>query len=370
MVAERMVVRLTGLPYQKIGYNRPMRQAIATAVLFCGIATAAGAQSTATLRGIDVYRSIAFPQKEARRLFEERLRDYVQLRNARTQGALEKAEVLRLAMQKEAAAVPGVAYVDLHIAEYFTSVDHAMYAVFDVVDVADASRLAFTPAPKAKLKDPTGVLAAWRAYVDLGEAVSRRGEMSLDRPNCPGFYCLWGGTPALDEAQKAFVEAAVKQQVDLRRILRADADGDIRSAALFVLSYSTSSKDVLDLCHEALSDSDSRVRGAALQILADIANHHPELPIALDRVLPRLDDPSAAVRGKTMGLLVPLAERPAYQGAMETTALRLVALLKLSQPESRDLAFTLVQMLSKKVYPRDDFASWDAWAAKPASARR
>jgi len=56
--------------------------------------------------------------------------------------------------------------------------------------------------------------------------------------------------------------------VELRRVLRSDADGDARAAALFVLSYSTSGADVVGLCGEALSDPDSSVRGAALQIMA------------------------------------------------------------------------------------------------------
>ena len=143
----------------------------------------------------------------------------------------------------------------------------------------------------------------------------------------------------------------------------------MRADALFILSYSTAGADVVSLCREGLLDSDARVRGAALQVLADIANHHPELPIALERVLPRLDDPSATVRGKAMGLLVPLAEREAYGAVMLSAAPRLVALLKLTQPESSVLAYTLVGMLSKKHYDRLDLPSWESWAKKAAKGR-
>ena len=269
-------------------------------------------------------------------------------------------------MEKETEALPGIAWAELHISEYFTSVDHAMYAVFDVVDKADGSRLAFAPAPKSARRDPDGLLAGWRKYVAAGEAVSLRGEMTVDRPNCPGYYCLWGGTPELDAAQTAFVAGAANRAVQLRQILRSASDGDARSAALYVLSYSSSGVDVIALCHEALSDPDSSVRGAALQILADIANRHPDLTIALNQVLLRLDDPALNVRGKAMGLLVPLAQRDAYRYVIIRSAPRLAALLRLAQPESRDLAFTLLGILSKKSYDRLDYASWDAWAAKAA----
>ncbi|MFI5345285.1 MAG: HEAT repeat domain-containing protein [Elusimicrobiota bacterium] len=345
-----------------------MRKTLLTG-LFLATAWSARAQSTATLRGVDVYRSTVLTSADAQRRFGPGLREYVALHNTGTPGALEKAEAKRAEMEKVAASIPGVAFAELHVTEYFTSVDHAMYAVFDVVDAADASRLAFSPPPKAHLRDPDGLLAAWRRYVALGEAISRRGDMPIDRPACPGLYCLWGGTPDLDAAQKAFVEGAAKQSVDLRRILRAEADGEARAAALFVLSYSTSGPDVVALCHEALSDPDERVRGAALQILADVANHRPDLAIALDRVLARLDDPASAERGKAMGLMVPLAEKDAYRQVMLTAAPRLAALLKLSQPESRDLAYTLLGIISKKNFDRQDYSSWDAWAAKASPKR-
>jgi hypothetical protein len=346
-----------------------MRKSLRGLLLLAAASASARAQSTATLRGIDVYRSSVLTTAAAVQRFGPELREYVTLRNAGTPGALEKSEAKRAEMEKAAAAIPGVSFAELHVTEYFTSVDHAMYAVFDVVDSADGSRLAFTPAPKAHLNDPDGLLASWRQYVALGEAISRRGDLPIDRPACPGLYCLWGGTPELDAAQQAFVTGAAKQSVELRRILHAEADGEARSAALFVLSYSSSGPDVVALCHEALTDSDARVRGAALQILADVANHRADLPIALDRVLARLDDPVAATRGKAMGLLVPLAEKDAYRQVMLTAAPRLAALLKLSQPESRDLAFTLLGMISKKNFDRQDYASWDAWAAKASPKR-
>lgn len=346
-----------------------MRKALCAALLSLASLPAA-AQSTATLRGLDVYRSAVLTDAKAQELFATRLKLYVTDRNDGTPGALEKAEALRVEMEKQARALPGVKWVDFHVSEYFTSVDHAMYAGFDVVDEADASRLAFTPEPKGKLGDPDGAIAAWRAFGARGEALSRRGEMSLDRPNCPGFYCLWGGTPEMDAAQQAFVKAAAKDKGEpLKRVLRGDSDGGNRADALFVLSYSASGAEVAALCHEALLDSDARVRGAALQILADLANHHPELAIALDHILPRLDDPSASVRAKTMGLLVPLAEREAYRQVMMTATPRMAALLKLSQPESRDLAFTLLGLLSKKNFDRQDYLSWDSWAARAAAGK-
>jgi hypothetical protein len=70
-----------------------------------------------------------------------------------------------------------------------------------------------------------------------------------------------------------------------------------------------------------------------------------------------------------MGLMVPLSDRPVYREVMLKAAPRLAALLKLSQPESRDLAYTLLEILSKKNFGNQDYAAWDAWAEKAAGGR-
>ncbi|MEK7382944.1 MAG: hypothetical protein AAB262_06625 [Elusimicrobiota bacterium] len=345
-----------------------VRGLILVIAMLC-VAPSAFAQSSATLRAIDVYRSSALPAGDARKRFGAELREIAALRNSRRPSADKQAEALRRRVELKAARTPGVASVEVHLSEYYTSVDHALYAVFDVVDAADSFRLSFTPTPKARIPDPDGLLAAWKSFVDLGEMLSRRGQMPVERPVCPGFYCLWGGTPELDAAHKRFVDGAENRGTELRRVLSADADGGKRAAALFVLSYQSAGEKVTRLCREALSDHDARVRGAALQILADIVNNHKDVEINLDAVLPRLDDPAAGVRGKAMGLLVPLAEKPAYRKKMFSAAPRLAVLMRVEQPESRDLSFTLLGLISGKNWDRLDFAAWDAWAAKAAAGK-
>ena len=343
------------------------RLLLVVAALAC--APSAFSQSSATLRAIDVYRSTSLPADEARKRFVGELREIVNLRNVHRPAADAKAEQLRLRIENAAAKTPGVASASVHLSEYYTSVDHAIYVVFDVVDASDASRLSFSPMPKSRVADPDGLLGSWKAFVQMGETLSRRGQMPVERPVCPGFSCLWGGTPELDAAHRSFVTGAEKRSEELRRVLANDSDGENRAAALFVLSYLRAGEKVTRLCREALSDPDARVRGAALQILADIVNNHPDVEIDLDPVLRRLDDPAAGVRGKAMGLLVPLAEKKGYRKKMLTAAPRLAVLTRMEQPESRDLSFTLLGLLSRKNWDRLNFAAWDAWAAKAAAGK-
>ena len=334
-------------------------------LLLC--AAPARAQSTATLRGLDVYRSVALTPAQARALYGERLNQHVFLRNQHRAASNEKAEALRKQIEAEVAKLPGVAYAALTVSEYFTSVDHAMYATFDIVDENDRGRLAFYPPPKKTIPDPDGLIAAWKSYYDIGSALSKRGEMPVDRPDCPGFYCLWGAaTPELGKLQDKFIGGALTKEKELRAVLAYDADGDKRAAALFVLSYGSRGEKVVESCLTALKDPVSAVRGAALQILADIINHRKDLRVDADSIVPMLDDPSVSVRGKTLGLLVPLIDDSSQRKKILAAVPRLIDILKLSEPGSHDLAFTVLGQLSQKSFDRRDYASWEEWAKTSA----
>lgn len=333
-------------------------------------AAPAAAQSTATLRGVDVYRSAALDPAQAEALYGARLREYVMLRNSKRRASDAKAEELRRQIERDAAKRPGIAFVSLRIVEYFTSVDHAMYATFDVVDEADRYRLAFMPRPARKVPDPDGLLAAWKQYAELGSALSRQGRMPIDRPDCPGFYCLWGAaTPELEALQRKLVDRVPGKLKELREVLNHEADGEKRAAALYALSYARAGEQVVEDSLRALKDPDGGVRSAALQILADIANHHKELRIDLDRVLPALDDPLGDVRAKVMGLLVAMSDDKPQRPKLLSAAPRLVALLKLRQPESSDLAYTVLNLVSRKDLDRRDLPAWEKWAAAAAAGK-
>lgn len=340
---------------------------IAMSFLLALAPSPARAQSTATLRGLDVYRSTVLTPAKAKELFGKRIAEIVVLRNHRRPASAEKAEVIRKGIEREIAKIPGIAYAGLTLSEYFTSVDHAMYATFDVVDESDLGRLAFSPVPKRHTTDPEGLLAAWKAYYDLGSALTRRGQMPVDRPDCPGFYCLWGGaTPELDALQKKFIGGAQTKERELRTVLAHEGDADKRAAALFVLSYGTRGERVIESCLAALKDPSPVVRGAGLQILADIINHRKDLRVDADMIVPLIDDPNGSVRGKTLGLLVPMVDDERSRAKILAASPRLVDILKLSEPGSHDLAFTVLGQLSKKAYDRRDYASWEKWVLENA----
>ena len=341
-------------------------------LLPCLVLTAALAaeRPPAALRGVDVYRSAHLDPVQAETRYGAQLKEYVLLRNAKEPASAAKAEEIRRAVEADVRKLPGVAFATLRITEYFTSVDHAMYAMFDIVDEEDRHRMAFAPAPAGRTSDPLGLLATWKEYSELGWALARQGLMPVDRPECPGFFSLWGGaTPELAALQQKLVDGVPGKLKELREVLVHEADGGKRSAALYALSYAKDGGQLVEDCLRALKDPDGKVRVAALEILSDVALYHRGLRIDLERVLAALDDPRGEVRSKVIGLLVPMSDDKAQRPRLLAAAPRLVALLKLRQPESSDLAYVVLSQLSLKDFNRRDLDAWEQWAAAAASGK-
>jgi hypothetical protein len=207
-----------------------------------------------------------------------------------------------------------LAYVHLHYGEYVTSADHSAYIVLDVVDSTDtAQRMPFRAAPAEKIPDPDGILALWQTYSETGSRLMGEGKIPTDRPKCPAFYCLWGPvTPELDALERRLFGAAQTHGQFLRDASVRAAEPKDRAAALYVLAYSTGGRVVAEQMVSALWDPSPEVRGAALQVLADVALYHPEITLEASKVIAALDFPTTSERATALAVTVRLAHNPSY----------------------------------------------------------
>ncbi len=347
----------------------------ALAAALWAMASPVCAQSTATLKGIDVYRSSVVTLEDIRRKSDRLLDSYLRQRNDGRRAAMKAAERTKTEIENQIRSLGKLAFVSMAYSEYVTSAERTAYVTFDVVDNADArTRMPFREAPSGYAGDPSGILEAWRQYSDLGQSQLDKGSISTDRPACPGFYCTWGSsTPELEALEKRFSGEAPALKSDLKKVLDEDASPQSRSAALSVLSYLPDGAEVAALALSGLHDPSVEVRSAALQILSDLAIYHKEIFLDARDIIAALDYPTVSDRSKAMGVLVGLVDNVAYRPyVISRAAPYLVPLLKLSQPSNHDLAFTLLGVLSQQSYDRHDYDSWQKWvdgvAASSATA--
>lgn len=347
-----------------------MRSVLPLLILGCALPLPARAASSATLKGVDLYRSTSLTVERARADSGGRLESYLQLRSSRKAGTEKPAVRLKEQIEAMLKEKHKLAFIDLTYGEYVTSAARTAYLTFDVVDEKDkASRMPLRPAPTGKTLDPEGLLAAWQQFSDLGEAQFRQGLLDGNRPRCPGFYCSWPATtPELAALERRLSTGAAAQRKLLEEAAANDADPKKRAAAVFVLSYLPDGNAVASIAANALGDASAEVRGAALVILSDLALYHKSVLIDMAKLLPVLDYPTVSDRGKALSVLVGLVDNKAYRPLILQRALPpLLALLRLNQPNNHDLAFTVLSTLSQESYGRRDYEAWRKWAERQAS---
>lgn len=342
----------------------------AAAALFLARLPAA-AQSTATLKGVDLYRSQAVTLGQIRKAVGPLLDSY--LRQAAENKKSHQKIVARLKAQVEESIkqLGPVAEAKLSFNQYATSGERTAYLTIDVVDEADLkTRRPFAPAPTGSALDPEGLLAVWQRYSDLGEQLTKEGRLSTgEHPACPAFFCLWGSvTPELGELEKKLIHGAPANKKPLLDVLAKDADPRKRAAALYVLTYITDGKTVVDAAQDQLRDPSEEVRAAALQVLAEIALYHKAYFLDVSKIIPLLDYPTVSDRQKALAVLVGLADNPSYKPYVTARGTPyLLGLLQLKQPANQDLAYTLLATISQESFDRRDVESWRKWVETHAA---
>lgn len=328
------------------------------------------AQSSATLKGIDLYRSDRVTLEQVLAEVNPLVKLYFNLRNSGSRGLSKRAETVKADIEGKVKALGGFAYASLYYGEYFTSAQHSAYITFDVVDAASAaSRFNFKPAPKETIKDPNGLLALWKEYTELGNSLQMKGELVAEDPRCAGFSCFWGSeTPELGAFEAKFISEAERSKGGLKEVLSKDSDPRKREAALYALSYLPDGQEVAGIMVESLGDPDELVRGAALQVLSDISVYHKEVLLDVDKVIPALDFPSSSDRSKALAVLVGMSTNAIYRPAvLQKATPHLLRLLKLLQPSNHDLTYALLGMLSNEIYGRRDYDLWEKWVLTQTS---
>lgn len=333
-------------------------------VVAIGAVSPARAQSTGTFKGVDLYRSDAVNLEQIVDAVSPQMEHYIKLRGERRKAGLRTAEAVKGRIEAALRELGDFAYAKMHYGEYFTSASRTGYITFDLVDSKDAGvRMPFRKAGSQASRDPEGLIAAWWAYSEAGKALRLQGLIPLDRPSCPAYYCLWGSlTPDLEASERMFVQKASPQKAALKEVLEKDILPSNRAAAVYLLSYVPEPNTALGAAYSALLDPDETVRAAGLQVLADVAVYHKDVPLDLGKIIPVLDYPGTLDRSRALEVLSGVADNEGYRESLIRRAgPRILALLQLNQPANHDRAFTLLVILSKESFDRRDFKAWEAW---------
>ncbi|MBI2363098.1 MAG: HEAT repeat domain-containing protein [Elusimicrobia bacterium] len=343
-----------------------MKTLLLLSLAVCAAAPARAARLRYELSEVEVYGSGRVSGAQVASRHADAIRHMLARFGSASTAAQTQAEEMRLGLEKSIKAEAGLGHLKLSIVDAGRSANGAVQTLLllDAIDKEDMERrYPFRPAPASDVKDVSGLLDKWTAYEALGRSHVLSGEIDLKRTVCPAFYCPEGsGNAEMNSAEAAFVEAVPGYKQLLLQILREDSEGADRARALFLLTYLPDAADVTALVSFGLSDPDVRVREAAVTIFNDLAIHRKDVAVPFRDLVRMLDYPDPADRQRALALLLSLADnaefRPLIFGPPADQVLRL---LRSKHPGVRQMAHTLLTLLSGESHKAEDNEAWDKW---------
>ncbi|MBI3299272.1 MAG: HEAT repeat domain-containing protein [Elusimicrobia bacterium] len=288
--------------------------------------------------------------------------------------AQAQAEALRVKLEAAAKEMGGFGWAGLEVVELGDS-EGGSSKVLLMVDVVEkdqmSQRYPFRPPPTKDVPDPAGLIAKWAGYEDAGRQAALASGADLKRTACPAFYCPEGtGTPEMNAVESLFLDKVAANKKALAEVLREDKDGRKRARALFLLTYLRDADEVIGHVLAALLDPDTRVREAGVTILNDIAIHHKDVVLPIKEAARMLDYPTSTDRQRALALFLSVGDNPDQRSLVYgPPADQFLRLLRTKHPGVRDMAHTLLSILSKESHAVDDYEAWDKWLWRARQAQ-
>lgn len=288
--------------------------------------------------------------------------------------AQRQAEEMRAAFERKVKDAYGFGWVRLEIVQLERTDDGGMKALlmFDVVEKDRmAERYPFRPAPTKEVKDASGLLDKWAEYAEAARASALSGAGELKRTACPAYYCPEGfGTDEMNALEKRFQEEVPGYKQLLLQVLREDADPAKRVRALYLLTYLPDASDVSALVSSGIADPDPAVREAAVTILNDMAVHRQDVQLPVRDIARLLDYPGAQDRQNGLALFLSLSGNKDYESLIYGPAAdQVLRLLRTRHPGVKQMAHTLLTLLSGERFAPDAYEDWDKWLWRARQAQ-
>jgi HEAT repeat protein len=320
------------------------------------------AQSKPKLKGIDLFGSNQIDVRQIQSKFADKIQKIVSalyVDNDFDLGMNLRQEVISAIRQ-----MGKFAYVELSAVLY---PNKDVYVTVDLVDESDRSvRIQFSAPPQKELADPDGLLALWEEYENIAQALWRKGELNFEKMACPALHCSYGFEhPDLKKYEQPFQAKVPTNTEALVRILREDKDAQHRRNAAFLLAHIQDPVELTQILLPSISDPDETVRNNAMRVLGEIAEKRKQVTIPVEPIIKALNYPATTDRNKALYVLEGLADNPANKVIIIGRASKLlVRLLKLSQPNNHDFAYSILKKISGKNFAERDYKSWEQWVEK------
>jgi hypothetical protein len=230
----------------------------------------------------------------------------------------------------------------------------------------------FKPVPTEQIKDPEGLLAAWRDYEETALDLVEAGAINPDTEKCPAVHCPFGHShKKLKRFEKLFSEGVKKNEKALVEVLNKSKNMDDRASAAYLLAYLNDPGKVATVLIPAIKDPEPLVRNNALRVLGDIAEKNKEVILPIKPFLEALEFPRTSDRSKAIFVVMMMStgSQQVREEILKSGVPALLAMLKGNQPDQRDFSHNILRKISGKEFPVTDYLAWNNWYQKTSKER-
>lgn len=285
----------------------------------------------------------------------------------------ETALDMELRLAKKVKDKFGLAFAEWTVMQFFEENDLAIHITLDVVEKADVQRrMPFKSTPVDQIKDPEGLLAAWRDYEETALDLVEAGAINPDTEKCPAVHCPFGHShKKLKRFEKLFSEGVKKNERALVDVLNKSKNMDDRASAAYLLAYLNDPGKVASLLIPAIKDPEPLVRNNALRVLGDIAEKNKDVILPIKPFLEALEFPRTSDRSKAIFVVMMMStgSQQVREEILKNGVPALLAMLKGNQPDQRDFAHNILRKISGKEFPVTDYLAWNNWYQKTYKER-
>lgn len=188
-------------------------------------------------------------------------------------------------------------------------------------------------------------------------------QLDNDSEECPVYHCIASfHDPRLQPYLTVFQRGAITEKLMIINTLRQDKNPRRRSAAALLVGHFQDPKEIISLLSMGVEDSDSEVRNNVLRVMATTLYKAHLSQMDSGPFIRLLDSPYVTDRNKALSILIMLAEDPNAQAQiLQQGGAHLVDLLRLTQPDNHDLAYTLLRKVSHQNFGELQFEKWSKW---------
>lgn len=247
--------------------------------------------------------------------------------------------------------------------------DKDTHTTIEVITQNEKSRLRFIQ-PKTKIhttpKPKHDLVEKMVTFHDTSMNLMMNNQLTVKDTNCSAYHCLPGSNhPKLKSSFNELSHGARKEKALLIKTINSDSSSERRIAAVFLVGNLNDPQEIISLLNKYVMDSDEGVRNAVMRVIAETMRKAKIDEINVKPFLELLDSPHFTDRNKALYVLFNASNSTtAKKIIIRDGSKRLIALLKLKQPNNHTPAYGLLKSITGKDFGSENIDAWEKWLAK------